>query len=323
AMDRQALALGNLLVGNEEGAAALEITLSGPCLVFTIDVLVALTGVNTGLQVDGRDAPAWTAILVRAGSVLSMAGPTGPGCRAWLCIAGGIDVPEVLGSRSTLLRSVLGGYEGRALHMGDHLSLHPLAQEARCLEGFSCPVGLRPSSAVDTSVPVLPGPQAEALTPAAREAFLDGSWTVSNSSDRMGYRLEGPRLTLAGSADVISEIVPEGAVEVTGSGLPIIMLADRQTTGGYVKPFIVASAAIGWLAQCQPGDTVRFRICSLDEARDLLEKQSSARKELTLLQAVWCQSRTGGTLRVTVNGAERIVEWQDVTPLEVNDEHAG
>ena len=323
AMDRQALALGNLLVGNEEGAAALEITLSGPRLAFAIDVLVALTGVNMGLQVDGRDAPAWTAILVRAGSVLSMAGPTGPGCRAWLCIAGGIDVPEVLGSRSTLLRSSLGGYEGRALHVGDCLHLPPLAQEARRLEGFSCPVALRPSTAVDIPVPVLPGPQADALTTAAREAFLDGLWTVGNSSDRMGYRLEGPDLTLAGNADIISEVVPEGAVEVTGSGLPIIMLADRQTTGGYAKPFIVASAALGWLAQCRPGDTVRFRVCSLDEARELLEGQSSARKELALLQAVWRQSRTGGTLQMTVNGTERTVEWQDVTPLEANDEQAG
>ena len=323
AMDRQALALGNLLVGNEEGAAALEITLSGPRLAFTTDALVAVTGADMGLQVDGRDVPAWTTILVRAGSILSMAGATKAGCRAWLCVAGGIDVSEVLGSRSTLLQAALGGFEGRSLRMGDSLHLRLLAREARRLEGFSCPVVLRPSTAVDTPVPVLPGPQADALTPAAREAFLDGLWTVSNSSDRMGYRLEGAQLTLARNADVISEIVPEGAVEVTGSGLPIIMLADRQTTGGYVKPFIVASAALGWLAQCQPGDAVRFCICSLDETRDLLEKQSSARKELTLLQAVWRQSRTGGTLQMTVNGAERVVEWQDVTPLEVDDEHAG
>ncbi|MCX6084859.1 MAG: 5-oxoprolinase subunit PxpB [Caldiserica bacterium] len=323
AMDCQALALGNLLVGNKAGTAALEITLSGPRLAFTTDVLVALTGVDMGLQVDGRDAPAWTAILVRAGSILSMIGPNGPGCRAWLCIAGGIDVPEVLGSRSTLLRSSLGGYEGRALHVGDCLHLRPLAQEARRLEGFSCPVALWPSTAVDMPVPVLPGPQADALTPAAREAFLDGLWTAGNSSDRMGYRLEGPQLTLTGNADIISEVVPEGAVEVTGSGLPIIMLADRQTTGGYVKPFIVASAALGWLAQCRPGDTVRFRICSLNEARELLEEQSSARKELALLQSVWRQSRTGGTLQMTVNGAERTIEWHDVTPLEANDEQDG
>jgi KipI family sensor histidine kinase inhibitor len=321
AMDRQALALGNLLVGNEEGAAVLEITLSGPRVVFTTGALVAVTGADMGLQVDGRDVPAWTAVLVRAGSVLSMVGSTGAGCRAWLCVAGGIDVPDVLGSRSTLLRAALGGFEGRALRMGDSLHLRPLTWQARRLDGFSCPVGLRPSYAVDTPVPVLPGPQTESLTPAARQAFLDATWTVSNACDRMGCRMEGLRLDLEGSADVISEVIPEGAVEVTGSGLPIVMLADRQTTGGYVKPFVVASAALGWLAQRRLGDSVRFRMCSLDDAQQMLEGQSSARKELTRLQAIWRQCRAGGTLHVTVNGVQHVVEWQDVTPLEVDHEH--
>jgi antagonist of KipI len=130
--------------------------------------------------------------------------------------------------------------------------------------------------------------------------------------------MEGLRLDLEGSADVISEVIPEGAVEVTGSGLPIVMLADRQTTGGYVKPFVVASAALGWLAQRRPGDSIRFRMCSLDDAQEMLEKQFSARKELTRLQVIWRQCRTGGTLHVTVNGVRHVVEWQDVTPLEVD-----
>lgn len=318
AMDRQALALGNLLVGNEEGAAALEITLSGPRLAFTTDALVAVTGADMGLQVDGCDVPAWTAVLVAAGSVLSMAGSSGAGCRACLCVAGGIDVPDVLGSRSTLLQAALGGFEGRALYMGDRLHLHPLTRQVRCLEGFSCPLGLRPLYAVDEPVQVLPGPQADALTPGARQTFLKETWTVSNASDRMGCRLEGPRLDLKGSADVLSEVIPEGAVEVTGSGLPIVMLADRQTTGGYVKPFVIASAALGWLAQRRPGDSVRFRMCSLDDAREMLEKQSSARKELARLQAIWRQCRAGGILHLTMNGVRYVVEWQDVTPLEVD-----
>ncbi|MCX6083663.1 MAG: 5-oxoprolinase subunit PxpB [Caldiserica bacterium] len=321
AMDRQALALGNLLVGNEEGAAALEITLSGPHLAFTTDALVAVTGADMGLQVDGHDIPAWTTVLIRAGSVLSMAGSPGAGCRAWLCAAGGIDVPDVLGSRSTLLRAALGGFKGRALRTGDRLHLRPLIPQAERLDGFSCLVGLRPPYVVEAPVPVLPGPQTDALTPGARQAFLNTTWTVSSASDRMGCRLEGPRLDLEGSADVISEVIPEGAVEVTGSGVPIVMLADRQTTGGYVKPFVVASAALGWLAQRRPGDSVRFRMCSLDDAREMLEQQSSARKELIRLQAVWRQCRAGGTLHVTVNGIRHVVEWQDVTPLEVDHEH--
>jgi len=322
AMDRQALALGNFLVGNEEGAAALEITLFSPRLVFTTDALVALTGADMGLLVDGRDAPAWTAVLVRTGSVLSMAGCIGAGCRAWLCVAGGINVPYVLGSRSTLLRAALGGFKGRALRTGDSLHLRPLTRQAMCLDGFSCPVRLRPPYAMDAPVPVLPGPQAESLTPGARQAFLDATWTVSDASDRMGCRLEGPQLALGHGADVISEVIPEGSVEVTGAGLPIVMLADRQTTGGYVKPFVVASAAIGWLAQRRPGDSVRFRMCSLDNAREMLEKQSSARKELTRLRAIWRQCHAGGTLFLTVNDVRHVVEWQDVTPLEVDHEQS-
>ena len=322
AMDRQALALGNFLVGNEEGAAALEITLSGPRLVFTTDALVALTGADMGLQVNGRDIPAWTAVLVRTGSVLSMAGCIGAGCRVWLCVAGGIDVPYVLGSRSTLLRAALGGFKGRALRLGDSLHLLPLTRQARCLEGFSCPVRLRPPYAVDIPVPVLPGPQTESLTPGARQAFLDATWTVSDASDRMGCRLEGPQLALGHGADIISEVIPEGSVEVTGAGLPIVMLADRQTTGGYVKPFVVASAAIGWLAQRRPGDSIRFRMCSLAGAQEMLEKQSSARKELTRLCAIWRQCHAGGTLFLTVNDVRHVVEWQDVTPLEVDHEQS-
>jgi KipI family sensor histidine kinase inhibitor len=321
AMDRQALALGNILVGNDEAAVALEVTLSGPLLAFTADTLVAVTGMGMGLQVDGCDVPVWTAILVRAGSTLSMGGFNGAGCRAWLCVAGGIDVPEVMGSRSTLLRSALGGFHGRALRTGDRLSLQPVTREGKGLDGFSCSVALRPSYAKDATIPVLPGPQLDALTPDARKAFLDTSWTVSNDDDRMGCRLEGPRLDLAGSADIISEVVPQGAVEVTGSGLPMIMLADHQTTGGYVKPFIVASAALGWLAQRQPGDSVRFRLCTIADARDMLDRQSSARRELTHLRVLWRRCRSGGTLQVTVNGVRHVVEWQDVTPLEVDHGH--
>jgi KipI family sensor histidine kinase inhibitor len=321
AMDRQALALGNILVGNREGSAALEMTLSGPRLALTTDALVAVTGADMGLQVDGRDVPAWTAVLVRAGSVISMTGCAESGCRAWLCVAGGINVPDVLGSRSTLLRSALGGFHGQPLHTGDHLSFHSLTSWARQLDGFSCPIELQPSYTTDTPVPALPGPQIESLTPMAQQAFLNAVWIVDNASDRMGCRLEGPRLDVAAGADAISEVIPEGAVEVTGSGLPIVMLADHQTTGGYIKPFVVATASLGWLAQRRPGDSIRFRMCTLDDAREMLEEQSSARKELTRLQTTWSQRRAGGTLHVTVNGIEHVVEWQDVTPLEVDHEH--
>jgi allophanate hydrolase subunit 2 len=157
----------------------------------------------------------------------------------------------------------------------------------------------------------------------AQQAFLSAAWIVGDASDRMGCRLEGPRLDVVAGADVISEVVPEGAVEIVGSGLPIIMLADHQTTGGYVKPFVVAAASLGWLAQRRPGDSIHFRMRSLDDAQEMLRGQSTAKRELTRLQAIWRQRRSGGTLRVTVNDIEHVVEWQDVTPLEVDHEHDG
>ncbi|MCE5193024.1 5-oxoprolinase subunit PxpB [bacterium] len=323
AMDRQALALGNVLVGNEEGAAALEVTLSGPTLRFAQDALVALVGTDMHLQVDERDCPAWTAVPVRSGGILSVGSATETGCRSWLCVAGGIDVPEVLGSRSTLLRVALGGFAGRALKAGDRLPLLPLREEARRLEGLSCPVTLRLSPATDEPVPVLPGPQLQSLALPARQAFLKTTWTTSSKSDRMGLRLEGPALRLSGGPDVISEVVPEGAIEVSGSGMPIIMLADHQTTGGYVKPFVVASAALGRLAQRLPGDPIRFRLSTPDEARQMLADQFLAREQMTRQRAAWRRQRSGGILQVSVNGKGQRVEWQEVTPLEVDDEHHG
>lgn len=323
AADRHLLAIGNLLVGNEEGAAALEILLSGPTLAFAQDALVALVGADACLKVDGREYPAWTAVLVRSGSIVSAAQPMSHGCRAWLCIAGGVNVLPVMGSRSTLLHSVLPDLAGRALRAGDRLPLLPLGNEARRVEGFSCPSGLRPSTALDEPVPVLPGPQLDSLAPAGHQAFLDATWTMSADSDRMGMRLEGPRLTLTGRADVISEVIPEGAVEVTGSGLPIVMLADRQTTGGYVKPFVVVSAALGKVAQLLPGDTLRFRLSTHEETRQLVAAQTAARETLAHLRQAWRSQRPGGRMQVVVDGTSQTVQWQEVTPLEVDDEQHG
>ena len=320
AMDPHALAIGNILVGNDPGCAALEITLAGPTLRMETDALVVLTGAGMTLVVNGTPVPPWTTAAVRAGDMLSTGTASGAGCRAWLCFAGGINVPAVLGSRSTLLRGTFGGIEGRALRTGDTLPLSALLPAAQALDGFSCPDPLRPVFDPDLPIPVLPGPQLQSLTPAEQQVFLDSAWVVSSDSDRMGCRLEGPSLQLHGNADVISEIVPPGSVELTGSGCPIIMLADHQTTGGYVKPFTVATAALGTLAQKAPGDRVRFRLCTQDEAHDLLAAQRMHIRELARLQAAWRRRRTCGILNLTVNGDRHFVEWQDVSPREVDDE---
>jgi KipI family sensor histidine kinase inhibitor len=184
AMDPQALALGNILVGNEPACAALEITLTGPTLLMETDALVALVGADMAFAVNGAPVPCWTAVPVHAGDTLNIGSVARAGCRAWLCIAGGIDVPVVLGSRSTLVRASLGGVQGRLLRAGDHLAVGMAPVPAGDLAGFACPAELLPTYD-ERPVPVLPGPQASALSPAGHEAFLHATWTVTDLADRM------------------------------------------------------------------------------------------------------------------------------------------
>jgi biotin-dependent carboxylase-like uncharacterized protein len=317
-MDPQALALGHLLVGNDPACAALEITLTGPTLLVETDALIALVGADMAFAVNGTPMPCWTAVPVHAGDTLNIGSTTRSGCRAWLCVAGGIDLPVVLGSRSTLVRASLGGVEGRLLRKGDHLAVGMTPVATRDLAGFACPAELLPHDD-DRPVPVLPGPQAGALSPAGHQAFLHATWTVTDLADRMGCRLDGAQLNLAGGADVISEMVPPGAVQVTGAGQPVVLLADRQTTGGYVKPFVVATAALGRMGQLVPGDHVRFQLCTHAEAHDMLMQQKAARERLLCLRGAWCGDGRHGTLNLCVDGAQHVVEWQDITETEGDD----
>jgi KipI family sensor histidine kinase inhibitor len=318
AMDPHALAIGNILVGNDPACAALEITLSGPTLAVETDALVALVGADMAFTANGAHLSLWTAVLVHAGDVLGIGATTGTGCRAWLCFAGGIDVPLVLGSRSTLIRGALGGCEGRALRAGDRLALGRATAPAQDLAGFACPPDLL-SAADGSPVPVLPGPQQGALTPGARQAFLEATWTVTDVSDRMGCRLDGAQLDLVHGADIISEMVPPGAVQVTGSGQPLVLLADRQTTGGYVKPYVVATAALGRMAQLVPGDHVHFRACTPGEALEMLAQQEATQERLIALREVWRRRGPCGMLRLYVNGTQHIVQWKEITEQEGDD----
>jgi KipI family sensor histidine kinase inhibitor len=288
AMDPQALAIGNILVGNDPDAAALEMTITGPVLRFETDALVAVTGADLHMTVNDRDAPAWTCCSVCAGDSVSFRGadPSG-GCRAYLCVAGGIRVPRVMGSRSTLLRSRTGGLEGRALKVGDAVPIALLEEASLSLLGFSCPENLREEKTGCDALPILPGPQRHVLDSTAISTLTAATWVVAAASDRMGYRLEGPALSLAESADIISAPVPLGAVQVTGSGQPIVLLADHQTTGGYAVPFVVARAWLASLAQRQPGDTVTFTLGSVASAVEGLRRQGTALKQLAELRREW------------------------------------
>lgn len=284
AMDAFALRVANALVGNDDGAAALEITLHGPQLHFDVDALIAVCGADLSPAVDDVPLPQWRPVLVRRGSVLAFGRPRW-GVRAYLAIAGGWDVPAVLGSCSTYLRAKLGGLEGRALREGDRLFAgvpSPAAQ--RLMAALSSRLGRRPYATVAWHVsprafpayaarPIvraLRGPEFDGFTPDAQEALFTQPFRVTPQSDRMGCRLAGPALKLRAPLELLSEGVTAGTVQVPPDGQPIVLLADRQTAGGYPRIASVTTVDLPVLAQAPPGTFLCFREVSLGEAQALL-----------------------------------------------------
>jgi antagonist of KipI len=285
AMDASALRVANLLVGNPETAAALEVTLLGPTLELSGDVLLSVTGADLSATLDAQPIAPGRTVHARAGARLTF-GARITGCRAYVGFAGGIAVPPVLGSRSTYVAGRLGGLRGRALMSGDELPVGEPGARSRALAAVLEPgqvapwwpaplrAGMPAGSAGEDTVEVraLRGRHFEALTSASRDALLSGAaewFTVSAASDRMGYRLEGPPLALQDPLEMISEGVAFGTVQLPPGGALIVLMADRQTTGGYPRLLEVASADREVLAQARPGTRVRFREVSLEEARRL------------------------------------------------------
>ncbi|GLK86468.1 5-oxoprolinase subunit C family protein [Ancylobacter defluvii] len=275
ALDMVALRLANALIGNEPGAAALECRLIGPA--FTVEggpVRLALAGAEAAIEVtrDGetRSYPAWRAIDVPEGAGVRIGPLRGSGA-AVLAVAGGIDVPAVLGSRATDLKGGFGGLDGRALKAGDHLPVGIATPEGACLE-----LPRPPSLAFDGVLRVVLGPQDDAFTEAGLATFLDTAYRVSREADRMGIRLDGAPLAFRAGADITSDGIATGAIQVPGSGLPIVLLADHQTVGGYAKIATVISADLPRAGRLLPGAELRFRAVSVgeaEEARRALERE--------------------------------------------------
>jgi antagonist of KipI len=271
-MDPFAHRIANALVGNDSGAAALEITLLGPELEFESERVVATAGAVFALSVDGRSLPPGEAFVVPAGARLRF-GARRNGARAYLAIAGGIATPPVLGSRSTHVLSAMGGIDGRPLRAGDRLPLGPAsAAQTICRAPIDVAASLEPQP----QVRVLPGPQQDRFAAGALEALCSDGYVIGADSDRMGFRLDGPRLAHRGSADIISDATPLGALQVPASGQPILLMADRQTSGGYPKIATVISADLAVAGQLAPGDRIRFALCSPREALAALIAQEQA-----------------------------------------------
>lgn len=270
-MDHKAYEEANALVGNTGGEAVLEATLFGGMMEVTADTVAAVTGADMEPKVNNVPCGMNRPVLLRAGDTLSL-DMAKSGCRSYIAFAGGVDVPVVLGSRSTNMKCRMGGYEGRPLQTGDAFETGLWGEKAAeryeevrdrsfPAEAYTSPIEVR----------VIEGPQAEYFTEKGKETFYSARYTISDQSDRMGYRLEGEAIESVDGTDIISDGIAFGAVQVPASGRPIVLLADRQTTGGYAKIATVCSFDIPRLVQGKPGDTVCFRRISLEEAQRINE----------------------------------------------------
>lgn len=267
AMDTRSLRQANLLVGNGDGAAALEITLLGPTLRATVRTTAVVTGADLEVRVDGRRVPVGRVFEIPEGGELHIGGGVpGTGTRAYLAVAGGFDTPVVLGSRSTHLVSRMGGVGGRALVAGDVLAIGDARRDAPRLD-ITVPPAAVP---LGGRLRVVLGPQDDWFTPATLDTFLTASFAVSARSDRMGFRLDGPPIVASRKAELVSEPVAFGAIQVPSGGAPILLMADRQTAGGYPKIATVIAADLPLAGQLAPGAPVRFTACTRAEARAAL-----------------------------------------------------
>ncbi len=313
AMDLFALRMANILAGNQEDDAGLEITLAGPRLRFLTDTVISITGADLDPRLDGEPVPMWQAVAVPEGGTLSFGGVR-DGMRAYLAVFGGIDVPQVLGSRSTFTRSRLGGLEGRTLEAGDILSAVGDGQVTR-VEGRKLPRELVPTYGNAHTLRVVVGLQDDAFTEEGVQTFLSSAYTVTPQSDRIGYRFQGPKIQHKGGADIVSDGIPFGAVQVAGDGMPIVLLADRGTTGGYTKIATVISADLAGLAQATPGDTVSFQPVSVEEAHQALRQQEDRIQLLwdmptTVFARRRLRARVDSETYEVVTGLEEVVSRQ-------------
>ena len=277
AMDAEAVSLANILVGNPRGAAAFEWALGPAVLRFGDDGVIAAAAPGAEVVLDGEPLPSWTATPVAKGSELTLGVPRTTRF-GYLAVAGGVDVPVVFGSRSTYLRGGFGGLDGRLLRKGDRLGiasrvdLDPVPdgpardQSEGPKLGMPLPEELLPSTTA--SIRVLQGPQASFFGDEAWGHLEGGDYAVSPVSDRMGYRLSGPKLSHSGPPSLLSEAVCPGAIQVPDGGTPLVLMPDGPTVGGYPKIAVVISADLRHLAQMAPGSRPRFTRIQLSDARD-------------------------------------------------------
>ncbi|CAE6703555.1 5-oxoprolinase subunit C [Paraburkholderia nemoris] len=304
AMDRLALAVGNLLLGNPDDAAGIEIPMFPFRIRFLEDLSFAITGADCSARLGDRPVLPWWTVHAKQGDVLTIGVPTS-GTRCYLSLAGGVDVPVVLGSRSTQLRGQFGGFNGRQLQKGDVVKAVGLAervvpQDAVLAAGFGtvppeyslpAPLALPAADAGETVVRVLPAAEYECYEPESLEAFWRDGWKVTPQSDRYGYRLAGPTLVATHAIEKRSHGIVPGVIQVPHSGQPIIQLRDAQPSGGYPKIGTVIEADLWRLAQARIGTKIRFAQTTYAQAVTALEELDSYLVRVRNLVALFCPSR--------------------------------
>jgi antagonist of KipI len=279
ALDGFAARVVNLAVGNADNDAVLEMAQTGPDLQFTEDSLIAWTGGDFEATIGGQPLPRDRAVRVAAGEIISF-GVARSGLRAWLAVAGGIDVPLVMGSRTTYRRAGLGGHKGRPLASDDDLKTFPASERAKAVLAALAGSGKRATAwtvrpetmgrpAAAGVVRAMPGPEWDWFTDHAQRDFFAGHWEATREADRMGVRLQGPALSLVKPREMISSAVNAGVVQVPAVGQPIVLLPSRQSVGGYPRLASVAAVDLGRFTQLRPGAKVRFEKISVAVAQDL------------------------------------------------------
>lgn len=279
ALDNFAARVANVVVGNDENAAVLEMAQTGADLQFTAETLVAWNGGDFEATVGGRTLPRDRAVRVAAGEIVSF-GLARKGWRAWLAIGGGIDVPLVMGSRTTYRRGNLGGHEGRPLVAGDELKTFPAGARTTAILATLRNSGqqvtawsVRPETMGRLAAPgvvrAMPGPEWDWFTDHSLQDFFNADWHATREADRMGVRLQGPTLSLVRPREMISSAVNTGVVQVPAAGQPIVLLPSRQSVGGYPRMAVVAGVDIGRFTQLRPGDKLRFERTTVLGAQEL------------------------------------------------------
>jgi len=260
AMDINSLHLANKLVNNDLNEACLEATIDGPTIEFEAETYISICGANMQAQINTTSVEMYKTLYVKQGDILSFKGLI-RGCRVYIAFAGGIRVPKVMGSKSTYLRGKLGGFNGRELKSGDEIEIGTNnINEIKVATNDEIPVFKDSFTAR-----IIAGPEAEYFSLKGLETFLYAEYTLSQQCDRMGYRLAGEKIEHKSKVEIISSGIAFGTIQVPSHGEPIIMMADRQTTGGYPRIACVISEDLPYLAQLKPGDKLRFKEVKLND----------------------------------------------------------